>query len=118
RVIEGDPESRVHAANNVILGRLPDPCRRIGILPGEILVHELDDCLCDDPGFASALNRYLYLFRYLDCVDFPRSLVERPQVAVDANLRHHALVDAINRTHLVRTWLDINHTHVDRTWLD
>src|SRR5882672_7860021 len=85
------------------MGDIPALSAAFGILPREILVYELGVRFGDDLGFAFQFNAHLYLFRHLDRVDFSRSLVQGPEVAVDANLSHHALVDGFNRTHVDRT---------------
>src|SRR5260370_37023220 len=48
RMIERDPETRIHAANHVIHGRHPRSFSSSWILPREILIYELGDRFCDN----------------------------------------------------------------------
>ena len=74
-MIERDPEIRIHAANDIILGRHPSSFSGIWVLPREVLVYDLGDRFGDDLGFAFPFNGHFYLFRHLDRVDFLRSRV-------------------------------------------
>src|SRR5712692_7576124 len=96
RAVERDPETPIHAADHVILGRHAGLLGRIGILPAEILNHEFRNRLGDDLDLAFALDRHLDLFRHADRIDLARTLVERPQITVDAGLGVDAFVDTVD----------------------
>src|SRR5260370_32865666 len=96
RAVERDPETPIHAADHVILGRHAGLLGRIGILPAEILNHEFRNHLGDDLDLAFALDRHLDLFRHADRIDLARTLVERPQVPVDAGLGVDAFLDTVD----------------------
>jgi hypothetical protein len=82
----------IHASDHVIHQRHAGFLCRLGILPREVLVNEPYDSLGDSLLLVLLLNCDLYLLRYLDSVDFRRSLVHRPEVSVDAGFCAKALV--------------------------
>src|SRR5262249_46416780 len=99
RVIELHFEAAIHAADHVVLHRHAGFFRRLRILPGEILIDELGHTLHDRSRFAVLFDAHLLLLGHLDGVELGRALIRRPQVLIDADVRHQALVESFKRVH-------------------
>src|SRR6267142_7046816 len=100
KMIELHFEAPIHASDYVFSHRHTNVFCGLRILPREVLINELDNSSRDSPCLTLSLDRYTYPFRYLDGIDLPRALVNRPEVLVDAVFCQEALVGSFERTRL------------------
>src|SRR5260370_6720878 len=102
--IEFYSKPRIHASDHVFSNRLSDVFCSLRILPGEVLIYELDNGSRDSPGLTLLLDSHAYLFRHLDTIDLRRALVNRPEVLVNAGFCLEAFIGRCERTRLC-IWL-------------
>ena len=100
-------EGPIHAADHVVHHREIGLVGGLRILPREVFI----DVLVELPGhrdlLALAFDGHLPALLHRDGVELGRALVQRPQVTVDADVDHEALVERFDRAHILLR--DVHH---------
>src|SRR5262249_47323348 len=94
RTIQFRSEVPIHASDHVVLQRHAGFLRGFRILPPEVLGNVLRQSFVDGPRLALVFDLHLDPLLHLNGVDLWRSLVQRPEVLVDAGVRLGARIES------------------------